>query len=133
MLHFDHFEKMEKSNTKKYAMNPPWDNTGVDSTANNKYGHYKEYIEKSGGVEFPFDLDGTLMELNINTVFLNILFNADTCPDKEKHNKDFCEQVKYSSNETEWSVINTKYWELEQTLQTSKCQRHKAEKWKEIY
>ena len=81
-------------------MNPPWDNTCVNSTTNNEYGHYKEYIEKSGGVEFPFDLDGTLMELNINTVFLNVLFNADTRPDKEKHNKHFCEQVKYGSNKT---------------------------------
>ena len=113
MLHFDHFEKMEKSNTKKYAMNPPWDNTCVDSTTNNKYSHYKEYIEKSGRVEFPFDIDGAFMELNINTVFLNVLFNADTRSDKEKHNKNFCEQVKYSSNETEWSVMYTKYWELE--------------------
>ena len=101
MLHFDHFETMEKSNIKQYTMNPPWDNTCVDSTTNNKYSHYKEYIEKSGRVEFPFDLNGTLMKLNINTVFLNVLFNADTRPDKEKHNKHFCEQVKYGSNETE--------------------------------
>ena len=39
VLDFDHFEKMEKSNIKKYAMNPPWDNTCVNSTANNKYSH----------------------------------------------------------------------------------------------
>ena len=100
-MKLDHFEEMNESNIEQKTMDPARDQSGINASANNESDHDKKNIQKRWRVELPFDIDGALMELDIGAVFLNILLNADTCSDKEKHNKHFCEQIEYGSNKTE--------------------------------